>query len=44
MKKKEQKKYRSIRIWEEDYKKIKKWAAIRDMKMSVIIHLIVEKD
>jgi len=37
------KKYRSIKIYEEDYLKVKKWAAVRDMKMVDIIRLMVEK-
>lgn len=44
MKKKQIKKYRSIKVLEEDYMKIKKWAAVRDMKISHIINLMVEKD
>lgn len=36
-------KYRTIKILESDYKKIKKWAAIRDMKMYEIVKWLIEK-
>lgn len=44
MKKDKPKKYRSIKIYEHDYMKVKKWSAVRDMKMTDIIHLMVEKN
>lgn len=34
-------KFRTIKIREKDYKKIKKWAAIRDMYIYDVVHFLI---
>lgn len=40
--KKVKKKFRTMKVLEEDYLKVKKWSAIRDIKIYEVIHLMVE--